>query len=70
MSDSDVDEMKAAKEKLTQSEQSAFTKMYEQAATAQQGAQAAGHEMNEKAGGSTEGGSADDDVIDGDFREV
>ena len=31
MSDSDVDELKAAKEKLTQSAQSVFTKMYEQA---------------------------------------
>ncbi len=39
MSDSDVDELKAAKEKLTQSAQSVFTKMYEQAAQAQQGAQ-------------------------------
>ena len=37
MSDSDVDELKAAKEKLTQSAQSVFTKMYEQAAQAQQG---------------------------------
>ena len=41
MSDSDVDELKAAKEKLTQSAQSVFTKMYEQAAQAQQGAQGA-----------------------------
>ena len=32
MSDSDVDELKAAKEKLTQSAQSVFTKMYEQPA--------------------------------------
>ena len=55
MSDSDVDELKAAKEKLTQSAQSVFTKMYEQAA---------------QAGGSNAGSTADDDVIDGDFREV
>ncbi len=66
MSDSDVDELKAAKEKLTQSAQSVFTKMYEQAAQAQQGAQgAAGPDMNAQTGS-----SADDDVIDGDFREV
>ena len=71
MSDSDVDELKAAKEKLTQSAQSVFTKMYEQAAQAQQGAQgAAGPDMNAQAGSSNAGSSADDDVIDGDFREV
>ncbi len=71
MSDSDVDEQKAAKEKLTQSAQSVFTKMYEQAAQAQQGAQgAAGPDMNAQAGSSNAGSSADDDVIDGDFREV
>ena len=70
MSDSDVDELKAAKEKLTQSAQSVFTKMYEQAAQAQQGAQgAAGPVMNAQAG-SNAGSNADDDVIDGDFREV
>ncbi len=70
MSDSDVDELKAAKEKLTQSAQSVFTKMYEQAAQAQQGAQgAAGPDMNAQTG-SNAGSSADDDVIDGDFREV
>ena len=70
MSDSDVDELKAAKAKLTQSAQSVFTKMYEQAAQAQQGAQGAGPDMNAQAGGSNAGSSADDDVIDGDFREV
>ena len=70
MSDSDVDELKAAKEKLTQSAQSIFTKMYEQAAQAQQGAQGAGPDMNAQADGSNAGSSADDDVIDGDFREV
>ena len=70
MSDSDVDELKAAKEKLTQSAQSVFTKMYEQAAQAQQGAQgAAGPDMNAQAG-SNAGSNADDDVIDGDFTEV
>ena len=70
MSDSDVDELKAAKEKLTQSAQSVFTKMYEQAAQAQQGAQgAAGPDMNAQAG-SNAGSNADDDVIAGDFREV
>ena len=64
MTDSELDELKAAKEKLTQSAQSLFTKMYE---TMQQ-AQGAGPDMSGAAGGQTS--SADDDVIDGDFREV
>ena len=66
MSDSDIDELKAAKEKLTNSTQSLFTKMYENMQQAQ-GAAGPGPDM----GGAAEGGSApDDDVIDGDFREV
>ena len=66
MSDSDIDELKAAKEKLTNSTQSLFTKMYE---NMQQAQGAAGPEPD--MGGAAEGGSAsDDDVIDGDFREV
>jgi molecular chaperone DnaK len=66
MSDSDLDELKAAKEKLTTSAQTLFTKMYENAQQAQ-GAQAdPGPDM-----GAADAGSApNDDVIDGDFREV
>ena len=67
MSDSDVDELKAAKEKLMNSAQSLFTKMYENMQQAQGGA--AGPDM----GGAADAQSAsapDDDVIDGDFREV
>ena len=63
MSDSDLDELKAAKEKLMTSAQSLFTKMYEN----MQQAQGAGPDMSGAAGQST---SAEDDVIDGDFREV
>ncbi len=67
MSESDVDELKAAREKLMNSAQSLFTKMYEHMQQAQGGA--AGPDMNGQAGsGST--GAPDDDVIDGDFREV
>ena len=67
MSDSDVDELKAAKEKLMNSAQSLFTKMYENMQQAQGGA--AGPDMGGAAG--AQGASApDDDVIDGDFREV
>ena len=66
MSDSDLDELKAAKEKLTNSAQTLFTKMYENAQQAQ-GAQAGpGPDM----GGADAGSAPNDDVIDGDFREV
>jgi len=66
LSDSDVDELRAAKEKLTNSAQSLFSKMYENMQQAQGGA---GPNMGGAAG--TGGASApDDDVIDGDFREV
>ncbi len=66
MSDSDVDELKAAKEKMMNSAQNVFAKMYE---SMQGGAQAAGPDMS---GTSQETGSSapEDDVIDGDFREV
>ena len=48
----------------------ALTFPVQQAAQAQQGAQgAAGPDMNAQAG-SNAGSNADDDVIDGDFREV
>ena len=66
MSDSDVDELKAAKEKLMTSAQALFTKMYE----SMQGAQGAGPDMGGAAGGSTAGTNAADDIIDGDYREV
>ncbi len=74
MSDSDIDELKAAKEKLTGSAQALFTKMYEnmqQQGGAGQAGQA-GPDMNAGAGsgaGSAQSGPQDD-VIDGDFREV
>ena len=72
MTDSDLDELKAAKEKLTQSAQALFTKMYE-SMQQNQGAAGAGPEQGAAgdAGQSTGStSSADDDVIDGDFREV
>ena len=74
MSESDVSELKAAKEKLMNSAQSLFTKMYENM-QAQNGGQA-GPDMGGFSGGAGPdmGGAAsagsDDDVIDGDFREV
>ena len=69
LSDSQVDEMKAAKEKLMQSAQTLFTKVYEQAQAAgaagpDMGATGAGPDMNAGAG------APEDDVVDGDYREV
>jgi len=67
MSDSDIDEMKAAKEKLMTDAQALFAKVYEQAQGAA-GAQGAGPDMNADSAGSDMG--AADDVVDGDYREV
>ncbi len=68
MTDSDVDELKAAKEKLTNSAQSLFTKMYE---NMQQAQGEAGPDMGGAAGADMGGAAgAEDDIIDGDFREV
>jgi molecular chaperone DnaK len=66
MSESEVDEMKAAKEKLMNSAQKVFTKMYEQQAAQQQGQAGPGPDMN---GGQTAGGN-DDDVVDADYTEI
>ena len=76
MSDADVAELKAAQEKLTQSAQKVFAKMYEAQAAAQQAAQGAGPNMGGAAGAGPDmnagnaAGGADDDVIDADFKEV
>ena len=67
MSESDVDELRAAKERLTNSTQSLFGKMYENMQQNQAGA--AGPDMGAGAGAESTSGP-DDDVIDGDFREV
>ena len=68
LTDSQVSEIKAAQEKLMQSAQSLFSKVYEQAQQAAGGQ--AGPDMN-AGGNANAGGSApEDDVIDGDFREV
>jgi len=78
MNDSQIDELKAAKEKLETGAQALFTKMYENMQQAA-GAQGAGPDMSGFAGGAgpdmggASAGPADDtpdDVVDGDFREV
>ena len=65
MTDAQVEDIKAGKEKLMASAQALFAKVYEAAQGANAGA---GQNM----GGQANGGAsqADDDVIDGDFKEV
>ena len=67
MTDSQIDELKAAKEKLTNSAQALFTKMYENMQQAQ-----GGPDMSNMGGAADAGaqGGAADDVVDGDYREV
>ena len=75
MTEADVAELKAAQEKLTQSAQKVFAKMYEQAQAAQ-GAAGAGPDMNAGAAGvgpdmnagASNGGG--DDGLDADLKEV
>ena len=73
MDDATVAELKAAQEKLQESAQKVFTKMYEQQAQAA-GAQGAGPDMGAGAGpdmgANTTYNAADDDVVDADFKEV
>ncbi len=68
MTDAQVEDIKAGKEKLMNSAQALFAKMYESAQASGAGAQGAGPDMG--SAGSASGGSGDDDVIDGDFKEV
>ncbi len=64
MTEDKVGELKAAQEKLTQSAQKVFAKMYEQSQAAQQAAGA-----NPDMGASSQG-APEDDVVDADFKEV
>ena len=63
MTDAQVEDLKAKKDKLMTSAQNLFTKMYEATAQAQQGAQGA-------ADAGANQGAANDDVVDGDYKEV
>ena len=71
MTDAQVAEIKAAKEKLMQSAQKLFAKVYEQAQGQNGGAQGAGSNMGGNAGsqGGNEAGYGDD-VVDADYKEV
>ena len=66
MTDDQVEDIKAAKEKLMQSAQQLFTKVYEQAQAAG-GAQGAGPQAGPQDAGQAGYG---DDVVDGDYKEV
>ena len=63
-----AEKIKAAQEKLMQSSQALFTKVYEQAQAA--GAAGAGAEAGSSANAGQSAGNADDNVVDGDFKEV
>ena len=65
MTDAQIAELKAGKEKLMESAQKLFAKVYEQAQGAA-GAAGAGPDMSGAAGSAPQ----DDDVVDGDYREV
>ena len=68
MTEAQTAEIKAAKEKLMESAQKLFAKVYEQA-QAGAGAQGAGPDMNGAAGAGA-GADNSDDVVDGDYKEV
>ena len=65
LTDDQINELKAGKEKLMNSAQKLFEKMYQQQAAQQQGQAGPGPQ-----GASQGGAAADDDVVDGDYREV
>ena len=67
MTDAQVEDIKAGKEKLMASAQALFAKVYEAAQQAGAGAQGAGPDVG---GAGNASAGQDDDVIDGDFKEV
>ena len=69
MTDAQVEEIKAAKEKLMNSAQKLFAKVYEQA-QAVQGAAGAQGQAGPQAGQSASQAGYGDDVVDGDYKEV
>ena len=74
-SESDVAEIKAAKEKLMESAQKLFTKMYEQAGAGaaggpDMGAGAGPNPGTDAGAGPAPDGFQGDDVVDGDYKEV
>ena len=71
MTDQQIDEIKSGKEKLMNSAQSLFAKMYENAQAAGQAQGAAqGQDNGAGAGASSGNNNNNDNVVDGDFKEV
>ncbi len=68
MTEAQVADIKAAQEKLMQSAQTLFAKMYEQ--TQGTGAQGAGPDMSGMGGAAQNDTQSNDDVVDGDYKEV
>ena len=66
MTDDQINDIKAGKEKLMESAQKLFAKVYEQAGAVQN----AGATGADTTGAQDAGTSSNDDVIDGDFKEV
>ena len=69
MTDAQVEDIKAGKEKLMNSAQALFSKVYE-AAQGAANAQGAAGAQGAGAAGTNAGANNNDDVIDGDFKEV
>ncbi len=69
MTDAQVSDIKAGKEKLMNSAQKLFAKVYEQAQASGAGQQA-GSDMGAGAQGGQSGQNYGDDVVDGDYKEV
>ena len=69
LSDSEIDDLKSRKEKLMNDAQALFAKVYEQAQGAA-GASAAGQQSQDAGSASANGATGNDDVVDGDYREV
>ena len=69
MTEDQVAEIKAAQEKMMTGAQGVFSKMYEGMQGAQ-GAAGAGPDMSGAADAGASAGAANDDIIDGDFKEI
>ena len=65
-----LNSIKSAKEKLMNSSQKVFTKMYEQAAQNNPNGAGGGYDQGASGGYQNTSGGPDDDVVDGDYTEV
>jgi molecular chaperone DnaK len=70
MSEGEVADIKAAKDKLMEDAQALFAKLYEQSGAAGAGPDMSGAGFNGGQAGGATGGNYGDDVVDGDYREV